>query len=213
MAGKSRIPMETQQAIASEYSAGARTGDLALKYSLNRKSILDIAKRHGCAMRHQHYMSGRKKMDTYALHGEVTKLRLSGLSQQKIGGIVGVSQAVVGRILAKCGLSRRETLRKERHGSWKGGRVTTSGGYIAIQDGEFESMCDSSGYTLEHRLTMARNLGRALTKGETVHHINGNRQDNRLENLQLRSGQHGAGVVLRCRCCGGSDIESTRIAD
>ena len=40
---------------------------------------------------------------------------------------------------------------------------------------------------LQHRLVMARSLGRPLTPDESVHHRNGDRTDNRLDNLELWS--------------------------
>jgi len=48
-------------------------------------------------------------------------------------------------------------------------------------------MADSRGRVLKHRFVMAKHLDRPLSRNEHVHHINENRKDNRISNLELMS--------------------------
>ncbi|MCK9556406.1 HNH endonuclease [bacterium] len=65
---------------------------------------------------------------------------------------------------------------------WKGGK-SSDNGYIIIYKPDHPY--NNGGYMLEHRLIMEEYIKRYLTLEEVVHHINGIRDDNRIENLIL----------------------------
>lgn len=79
---------------------------------------------------------------------------------------------------------RRESLGLDMYAPKKSAEWRiNSGGYVSRQ-----RMVDGIVfYDLEHRLVMEKHLGRPLYPHENVHHINGDRSDNRLENLELWS--------------------------
>lgn len=200
--------MQESQVLA-RYENGERAGNIAASMGLDRGTVTKIVRRMGGQVRAQTEAAGRPRFPEVEWMDRVTKLRDQGLSQREIGAELGMSQAVVGRILSRAGYPTMVVRRGANHGSWKGGRIAAPGGYTALlvaPDDALAVMRNCMGYVLEHRLVMARSLGRPLTKTETVHHINGIKVDNRIENLQLRQGRHGNGVKHVCSDCGSHNV-------
>jgi hypothetical protein len=84
----------------------------------------------------------------------------------------------------------RSKLYRERHGLAKISRRTKRG-YIVVRFPAKDGVAAHE--MLEHRWVMEQHLGRPLYQDETVHHISGDKTDNRLENLQLFATNHGPG--------------------
>lgn len=103
----------------------------------------------------------------------------------------------------------------DKHPSWNGGRQVNSQGYILIYSPNHPYK-DNRNCVREHRIVMEKYLKRYLLPGEVVHHKNGDKHDNRLENLELftkkehdslHSKQHAEIIKLRriqkiCVYCG-----------
>lgn len=81
---------------------------------------------------------------------------------------------------------------RERNSHWKGGRSVTPQGYVLVLDPTHPN-AQKDGYVREHIQVITRHLGRPLTQKETTHHIDGDRQNNTIENLQLWSSNHPSG--------------------
>jgi hypothetical protein len=68
----------------------------------------------------------------------------------------------------------------EKHPNWKGGRIN-SRGYVLVYKPNHP--CARDGYVSEHRLVWEQHNHKLLPEGFIIHHLNGIKSDNRIENL------------------------------
>lgn len=212
--GPRRFFDEAQSAeIVHRYLDGATASAIAELYACNEHTVRNVLRRMGVAIRPTG--PAVRMLPTDAVD-QIVARHESGCRVSTIAAAMGIGHDRVRRALELRGIVPcRDPLRGRRHPNWKGGRVRF-GEYVAIrlQPGHpLFGMTKRRGYIFEHRLVMAEHLGRVLRDDETVHHINGNGADNRLENLQLRRGQHGTGESWRCRRCGSHDIEAVPLKE
>ena len=97
---------------------------------------------------------------------------------------VSLSRQNTSKYCSRSCRSRATPRNGSKHPRWKGGRVINSQGYVLVYAPE-HPLKNANNKIREHRLVMEKFIGRQLHSYEDVHHINGNKQDNDIENLQL----------------------------
>lgn len=204
--------------VIAAYKAGASLNQLARMHEVTVSTIRNALVQSGVTI-NSNLRNPSNKMGSAEVD-QAKDLYLSGLTFEQVGKKLGRSDTAVIRVLYR---DYPEIIRQEKTGPgsphWKGGRSKDSNGYTYVwiaPDDPMASMSTSNRGTLyvyEHRLVMARKLGRPLLSTETVHHINGVITDNRPENLQLRQGRHGKHSVMRCADCGSLNIEHAPLSE
>lgn len=206
-----KVKGEDAKNLIQDYINGDKHDILIKKYNVSRDTIKKTLRREGLSLRDH---GGQRRRVSEDEAEKILELYNKGLPQVAIGTYMKCSVGIVSRILIKNGIYNGKKAVGEKHGSWKGGISKRGDGYllqkIYLGDPFFE-MAGRSGYVPQHRYVMAQHLGRILSKSETVHHINGIRDDNRIENLQMRQGKHGKGVISQCACCGSYNIKTTEV--
>lgn len=115
-------------------------------------------------------------------------VEIDGMKHHEIAARLGVNPKLVSKACARFGIRSQRRGPRSGHGhpEWKGGIIVDKNGYILVwSPGHPMARGTHKKYVLEHRLVMAECLGRLLLPNEVVHHRNGDKQDNRIENLEL----------------------------
>lgn len=184
---KRRFTDEQGREMAAAYVAGETLQQIAERYGTNAQTVRGYLLRAGVEMRRL----GAPAFWTVERKAEAARRYEAGEQIQDIAAGLGCGVHTLRSTLREAGVLKpyRETVRRGAdHHSWRGGRITDRNGYVRVKvPDEDRHLADRTrtGYVMEHRLVMARSLGRALLPDENVHHKNGVKGDNRPENLEL----------------------------
>src|SRR6266568_4243306 len=202
-----RTSQELEAKIVQRYQDGLSIEQVVKELNVTQGTTYRVLKRNGVTLRYSNMLRTPDNIEA------IRQMSESRTGLREIAKELGTSFRTIERIRQENGIESGFG-RGEKHQSWTGGRRIDHNGYVLVwldpQD-PMVIMSKFDNYVLEHRLVMARKLGRPLKDYETVHHINGDRQDNRPENLQLRKGRHGKGQVYCCADCGSRNIVQCEI--
>ncbi len=178
-----KLVVETyQEEELSEY-------DVAVKLGTTRESVRSILNRHSIERRCKVTDQGRVRMRAYALK------RVQEGRMPDNNGRVHSLETRKKLSLMREGVAQHRNRKTYRY---------NSKGYVYVYAPDHPSVSgreEKHKYVLGHRLVMEQHLGRLLDSNEMVHHKNGVKNDNRIENLEIVLRNAHMGKVT-CPHCG-----------
>lgn len=156
---------ETLQKAYAEYGSLQKTAN---HFGVSKKQILNYMKRFSIVT---NPLISKKPVDLE----QAQKLLDSGMPLKEVAQQVGIGQATLRLRLQEQGIESNR---------YHKGHIETWSGYIKLYQPD-HPRADGKGYVHEHTLVMEKHIERYLEDNEVVHHINEQKNDNRIENLQL----------------------------
>lgn len=189
MARKKCLPIA--EAI-QRYLQGESASSIARSFGLSYATIQRRLGEHGVPLRgKQKTLLHRSKISqarTFHIDEQhLRSLASQGLTAREIALFLDghPSEECVRRRMVQLGIDRlAPKARADRNHFWAGGYAVDADGYI-LKKSPHHPHRTAAGYVRQHRLVMEQGLGRLLDPREVVDHRNGDRSDNRLENLRL----------------------------
>ena len=167
---------------------------LRQKYIVEFKPIKVVAAEMGASVGHVYNSLRRYGIETRGTHDYPVSQKTRDHAKR-----IGLA-----RKGAKASDEQRQKISSAKKGKIR--KPSKYGGYTKRRSDGYVSVfvpdhprCNADGLVMEHRLVMEEHIGRYLAEDEVVHHINHNRSDNRLENLQLMTHKEHAALHIRER--------------
>lgn len=155
--------------LKSDYQELSSMLKVAEKYGVSKKLVMNYMNRYGIERNKR-----PKWSDTV---GKISSHFKEGVTTAEVAEATGYSSASVLKAATEVGFKLTNT--------YHTGEIITHNGYRMIPAPAGHPDADSKGYIREHRLIMERKIGRRLKSDEVVHHINHDKLDNSLSNLEL----------------------------
>lgn len=189
-----KIPTDAARAvIETRYRAGESAQDIARDFQMSGPTVIKRLREWGVPVKPR-----SPQLLSRAQQHEVLERYAGGETSRSLAEAYGVGRQAIAAVVRRHGGEMRPAHRPLR--DYRGYAV------MKIPKGHWLGDHYVGSSILRHRFVVAEHLGRALLRHETIHHINGDKRDNRLENLQLHQGNHGGSQRYCCAECGSLNL-------
>lgn len=168
-------------AMVSLYACGLSQEKIAAQIGCSRKTVGNALVKAGVSV------PPKRVQDEV-----ISELYASGMSHRQIANHLGCARASVGNALTRAGVAARSFKDAIFLSCNSKGRRIDKQGYVLIRVGP-------GIWRMEHQIIAESVLGRSLKPKEVVHHINGDKSDNRKINLLICSASYHQRLHLKIR--------------
>lgn len=179
MKGYKHLTQEQRRQILDSYQRTKSTAMTAEELNIPRQRVTAALKQAGIPL------TKARGGACYHHQTEIEQWAKEGLSLSEMARRIGTKHQLVKKFLVDYGIEHQPYRQAmENNTFWRGGRIVDVDGYILVKSPDHPHK-DRHGYVREHRLVVEQHLGRYLLPTEVVHHIDGNKQNNTPENLEV----------------------------